>query len=183
MAEKTLIIGLTGTNASGKGVLAEILKKKGFEYHSLSDVIRDELQSKNEQITRKALIIEGNRLRKQSGPAVLAMLVKNRIKSPKVVIDSIRNTFEIDELKKLGNFILIALDAPINLRYERAIERGRLENASTPEEFRNMEQREKSGNILHQQIDQCMKLADHLIINDGTVEELEKKIDRILSEN
>ena len=42
---KSIVFGLTGKNASGKGTVAEILKKKNFTYHSLSDSLRDELKS------------------------------------------------------------------------------------------------------------------------------------------
>ena len=37
------IIGLTGRNAAGKGTVATMLKKRSFEYHSLSDTLRNEL--------------------------------------------------------------------------------------------------------------------------------------------
>ena len=37
-----MIVGLTGTKASGKGEVAEILKKRGFAYSSTSDRVREE---------------------------------------------------------------------------------------------------------------------------------------------
>ena len=40
-----MIIGLTGENCAGKGTVADYLKKKGFYYLSLSDVIREELKA------------------------------------------------------------------------------------------------------------------------------------------
>ncbi len=39
------IIGLTGRNAAGKGTIADLLKKRKFIYHSLSDTLREELKS------------------------------------------------------------------------------------------------------------------------------------------
>ena len=39
-----MIIGLTGKNGSGKGVVAAFLKERGFIFHSLSDVIREEIK-------------------------------------------------------------------------------------------------------------------------------------------
>ena len=38
------IIGLTGRNAAGKGTVANLLKERTFEYHSLSNTLRDELK-------------------------------------------------------------------------------------------------------------------------------------------
>ena len=40
----------------GKGTVAEILKKKNFTYHSLSDSLRDELKSLKKEETRENLI-------------------------------------------------------------------------------------------------------------------------------
>jgi len=50
------IIGIGGTNASGKDTVAQMLVKKyGWQYVSLSDLLRDELKSRGESITRKKL--------------------------------------------------------------------------------------------------------------------------------
>ncbi len=69
------IIGLTGTNCAGKGEAAEFLKKKGFAYFSLSDLIRDKLQKQDMELTRNNLIRYGNLMRKEGGPDILARLV------------------------------------------------------------------------------------------------------------
>ena len=63
-----MIIGLSGKNASGKGVVAEFLKSKGFYFFSLSDVIREEIRERGEEITRQRLIEVGNELRSKHGP-------------------------------------------------------------------------------------------------------------------
>ncbi|MBI2107815.1 AAA family ATPase [Candidatus Woesearchaeota archaeon] len=67
-----MIIGLTGKNASGKGEAAAYLKKKGFEYHSLSDILREEATKRGIEHARENLINLGNELRSQFGPNYLA---------------------------------------------------------------------------------------------------------------
>ena len=52
----TIVLGLTGKNASGKGTVAEVLKEHGFVYHSLSDSLRDELNLLGKKETRENLI-------------------------------------------------------------------------------------------------------------------------------
>lgn len=180
MSKRPLIIGLTGTNASGKGTIADYLKRKGFAYYSLSDVIREELKKKKIKITRESLILTGNRLRERFGPAILAKRIITRMTNKNSVVDSIRNTNEVRELRKLKNFTLIAVDAPIGLRFERAKARGRVENATTVEQFRAIEKREASKNAKHQQIDKCTRMADYKIKNEGTKKELDGKIERII---
>ena len=173
------LIGLTGTNGSGKGAAARYFKKKGYDYYSLSDLIREELWKKNEPVTRNNLIRMGNDLRRTHGADILARRVLERIKG-KAVIDSIRNPSEVECLREQTGFILLAVDAPVEVRFERAQKRGRDESASTLEEFRKKEAEEMTEQEKGQQLQTCMKLADFLIINDGTIDQFNKKLEKIL---
>lgn len=176
-----MIIGLTGTNGAGKGVVADYLKSLGFEFHSLSDAIRDEIRSRGNEISRETLIRTGNELRERFGPSILAQRILAKVSSPKAVVDSVRNSFEVSELRSREDFILLAVDAPPEVRFDRAMKRGRNESASTLEEFISLENREKSASSTAQQIDQCMALADHTIMNDRSLKELHLEIDSILT--
>src|SRR6266705_175956 len=103
-----MLIGLTGRNASGKGEVAKYLEKKSFYFHSLSDVIRDEVRRRNQALTRESLIQTGNELRERHGPAVLAERVLEKIEADKhYVIDSIRNPKEVEALRRTRNFKLV----------------------------------------------------------------------------
>ena len=177
-----MIIGLTGTNASGKTSILKYLISKNFDHFSLSDVIRDELSQRNLEHSRDNMRQVGNELRERYGPSVLAIRTKKKIKSSRVVIDSIRNKYEVQELRNLPDFYLIALDAPLEVRFKRAMARGRQENAMNIETFRRLEEKEKSKDSTAQNIDQCMNLADIHIYNDGSHEDLHRKIDDILKQ-
>lgn len=179
MKKEVKIIGLTGTNGAGKGEAAAFFKKKGYVYFSLSDLLREELQKKGKQVTRDNLIEIGNNLRKKFSPDILAKRVMKKIKSI-AVIDSIRNPREIEYLKKQKNFILLSLDAPVELRYERVKKRGRDESATTLQEFIEKEANEMTKQEKHQQLQNCMKLADYSVINDGTLENLHKKLEKLV---
>lgn len=176
-----MIMGLTGTNASGKGMFCSILKEHyGFAVHSLADPLREEAASRGIEPTTKNLIALGNEMREKRGPGALAKLIMGRLPNGDVVLDSIRNPAEIVELRKLSGFVLIALDAPLKVRYEREHARGRIGNAKTFEEWLAIEKMEDGENPLHLQVHMCMKLADYALQNDGTKEELKKKIDEVL---
>ena len=112
---KSIVFGLTGKNASGKGTVAEILKKKNFTYHSLSDSLRDELKSLKKEETRENLIDIGNELREKGGPGVLADKLMPKLNSENNhIVDSIRNPLEVISLRKetlLRRFFLISVDA------------------------------------------------------------------------
>jgi dephospho-CoA kinase len=83
---------------------------------------------------------------------------------------------------KNKDFILIGIDAPIELRFKRLLERNRIGDAKTLEEFKEQEQREKLNNATNQQLDETFKLSNKIIINNGTLEELHKKVYGLIKE-
>ena len=178
-----MIIGLTGKNGSGKGEVAAFLREKSFYYYSLSDVIREHLQSKNIPITRETLILAGNELRQKYGADVLARLTLKKIDPNRnYVIDSIRNPAEVLALKSAGNFVLLNIDAPPEVRFERIRSRGREQDPKTLEDFLLVEEAERQSNSEHKQsIEDCQAMADYTIVNDGSVEDLHRKVTEIVS--
>lgn len=178
-----MIIGLTGKNGSGKTEVCEYLKSRGFEYRSLSDEIRKEIRSRGMEIDRETLIEAGNRLRRDFGPGILAERVAGDLEDDRnYVVDSIRNPSEVEILRKRGNFTLLGIDADPEIRFGRSRKRGRENAADTLEQFLSEEQKElDSENPAQQQLNATGRLADLTVPNNGTLEELHEKLDRILS--
>ena len=180
-----MIIGLTGKNASGKGEVSNYLKSKGFVCYSLSDVIREEATKRGLEHSRDNLINLGNELREKFGPEYLAKKINEKIRMSHVddfVVDSIRSPFEAKELMKNKDFLLIGVDAPIEIRFRRLLERNRLGDAKTLEAFKEQEERENLNNDANQQLDKTLKLSQKNIVNNGSLAELHKKIDNLLKE-
>jgi len=167
-----MIIGLTGTNGSGKTVACELLKRKGFQFYSLSDIIREELAEKGLAANRENLIAEGNRLRTELGSAILALRVGRKLRHDQnYVIDSIRNPREVQALRDSGEFRLLHLDAPRKLRYERVVRRGGERVPASFEEFTEQEDREINGsNEAHQRLRATWAEADETLDNSGTLD-------------
>ncbi len=183
MSTPRLIIGITGTIGAGKDTIADYLKTKGFAYHSLSDIIRDECNTRNLSHERDNLIAVGNELRTTFGPSVLGKLTAAKIEKlgeKKSLAVSIRNPAEIEALRATPGFFLIAVDAPIELRFERIKKRGRPEDAVSFEKFKEQENRERAGTATQQQLTSVMALADAHIDNAGTFEEINQHIETIL---
>ena len=181
-----IIIGLTGKNAAGKGTVADILSKKEFVYHSLSDSLRDELKLLGKEVTRDNLIEIGNKLRKEGGPGVLAYKMRPKLGSDKNhIVDSIRNPFEVNSLREdfsSNTFILISVDADARLRYDRLCSRGRIGDSDSWESFVNQEKQEENNDDPNkQQLSKTMNMADYSIDNSGNLESLEKQVRKILS--
>lgn len=181
-----MIIGITGFLACGKGAVSDILKQKGFIVYSCSDEIREECRKNNIELTRENLQKVGNELREKFGPNVLAKRLVDRIKreglDKNYVVKSIRTSGEIEELKKLPKFSLVFIDAEAMTRYERAKKRLReKEQISSFDEFMASEKKELASNDPNSQnLEKCKALAEFTIDNNGTLEDLEKKVDDLL---
>lgn len=179
MNKKAHLIGLTGTNGSGKGEAASFFVKNGYAYFSLSDIIRDELRKKGQEITRDNLIKMGNKMREEFSPDILAQKVMKKIKG-NAVIDSIRNPKEVEFLRRQEGFLLLSIDAHPNIRYERVKKRGREESVLTLQEFISKEAEEMSTEEKAQQLQVCMRMADFTIQNNTTLQELHKELEKFL---
>jgi len=174
------LIGLTGSNGAGKGEAAAYFAAKGYAYFSLSDVIREELERRGEPVSRDNLIRTGNELRERFGADVLARRTMDKVgEGERAVIDSIRNTREVAYLRRQDGFVLLAVDAPIALRFVRVSARGRDESAADLEAFRKKENEERAGGATGQQLEACMAAADRLVVNDGTIPEFRRKLEEV----
>ena len=177
-----MIIGLTGKNGSGKGEVARFLKERGFDYFSLSDVLREEVKRQGKTLTRDRLVLCGNKLRKKFGPDVLAKRILERLEADKhYVIDSIRHPAEAKALKSRNGFVLLNITASPRIRFQRLKKRGRENDPKTFQEFIKLERTESKSAIgSDQQLDKTLKLADHTVSNIGNLEALQNKITKLV---
>ena len=179
-----MIIGLTGPNAAGKGEAARYIRSKGFIYYSLSDILREESKKLAIQPTRENLIKLGNELRRKNGPSVLTHSIIKKIKKTKdYIIDSIRNPGEISELHKLDDFLLIGIDAPVEIRFKRSVQRKRYGDAKTLQGFIEKEEKENKSISENQQLKRCLKMADVILVNDSTIAGFYRKIYAAIEKN
>lgn len=177
-----MLLGVAGLIGAGKGELVDFLKSKGFSAVSLSDFLREECKKRGIELNRKNLTDVANELRRFNGPGFLAKLALERVKDKEfAVVDSIRNPEEINELKKRGDFILIAVDAPQNIRFERIKSRNRENDPKTLEEFQRMDFSEVNSpdpNVVRLQ--PCIEMADIVIKNDKTIKDFQEKIEELI---
>lgn len=177
-----MVIGLTGPNASGKGEAALYIKSKGFIYHSLSDILREEAQRLGIEPLRENLIDLGNELRRKNSASYLATCAIEKLSEEDHIVDSIRNPSEIEALRKVNAFLLIGIDAPVEMRFERSLKRQRPGDAQTLAEFIKKEKRENKNDSENQQLKKCMGIADTVIINNSSIEDFHGRIDAAIKQ-
>ncbi|MFH1359250.1 MAG: AAA family ATPase [archaeon] len=177
-----MLIGLVGTLGSGKGTVREILEDKGFKTKIFSvDVLEKELNKRKIPITRKSLRDIGSEIRSKEGLNAIAFrLIKSLDLNEDCVIDGARNLGEVEEMKKHG-FIIVGVDAPIKIRFDRLVFRAGPKDFKTWDEFieqekKDLDEKKPTG----QQNALCMKQAKHIIINDLNHDVLVKKVDKLL---
>jgi dephospho-CoA kinase len=180
-----MVIGLTGSYCSGKDTVADyISKKQGYIHFSLSDVIRDIMKEAKIRPTRENLIVFGTKLREKNGNCILAKKVLEKIKDgEKYCITSIRHSQEVSELKKRRDFILVNVDAPQDIRFERMQNRKRPGDPQTLEKFIELEKKESQMSGSGQQLRKTASMADITFINDSNdITTLEVSVDKLLED-
>jgi dephospho-CoA kinase len=176
----TLVLGITGPNAAGKGEVSGILEARGFTTHSLSDVVREEAAARGLPPEREHLIRVGTLLRREGGSGVLAQRLLPRL-GVRDVVDSIRNPAEVEVLRSLPRFVLLGVDAPARLRFDRSRLRARPGDPETFEEFVARERQENSADPAGQQLAATFALSDHVLVNDGDLDALRVRVDDLLA--
>jgi len=159
-----MIVGITGTNSAGKGNLVRALTERGFKHYSVRRFLEEKGAKNRPQLARLA-----NRLRKKHGPSYIVETLYKRARRAKkdAVIESIRNPGEVAALRNLGEFYLIAVNAPVKKRFIRAKKRGSATDDVSFEEFKEQEEQEmRSDDPTKQNISFCMSNADYLFWAD-----------------
>jgi dCMP deaminase len=176
-----MIIGLTGKNASGKGEAAKFLQERGFQYASLSDVLRDELRKRKMPLTRDNLTKVGNALREKN-PSILAdRVLRGLSEHHNYVVDSFRNPSEVEAFRHRPDFILWAVIASPQVRFQRMKTRAREKDPRTLAAFLEVEKREASNaNPAMQSIESCEKMANVRVANNATIESFYSRLTPLL---
>ena len=173
-----MLIGITGTNGSGKGAVVEYLVAvKGFSQYSARTVILEEIHTRHLSESKETMRDVANSLRKEHGVAYIIERLYDMAKDDaNAVIESIRTIGEAEFLKKNGGKI-IAVDAEKGKRYERLAHRSDVEDLSLKKFIEREDLEMASSDAWDMNVFGVMQLADARVTNDGTLEELYACVD------
>lgn len=179
-----IIIGITGTIGAGKGTVVEYLvKNKGFKHFSARELISEEVSIRGLESNRDNMVMVANDLRSKYGSSYVADELYRRalVSNNNCIIESLRTVGEIESLRDKENFVLLAVDAEPKIRYKRILERKTTTDNVSYEKFLEDEAKEmKSDDPNKQNLKKCIEMADFVIDNNGTLDELNLKIEEIL---
>jgi len=177
------IIAFTGMPFSGKSEAVQIAKELNIQVFRMGDAVWDEVKNRGLELNDKNVGMIADKMRKDHGMDVWARRALDKIKllnkTDVVVIDGVRNVEEIDRFKKeLGkDFVVIAIDASDEKRYERAKSRGRKDDSKDINKIKERDKRE-----LRWGLDVVIASADIVISNEGSINKFKNKVRKALNE-
>ncbi|MCB0804266.1 MAG: AAA family ATPase [Bacteroidales bacterium] len=179
-------IGITGTIGAGKGtIVAYLVEKYGFKHFSVREFLLDEIRHRKMPENRDSMVTVANELREKHSPSYITdQLYDEAVRSGgNAIIESIRTPGEILSLRKKNGFTLLAVDADAEKRFERI----RLRKSETDqidfETFLENEKREMDSTDPNKQnLRKCIEMADFVIRNNGSVNDLHREVEEILKQ-
>jgi dephospho-CoA kinase len=181
-----IIIGITGTLGAGKGTIVEYLvSKKGFAHYSVRSFLLEKIREQGLPENRDSMFNLANELRAIHGPSYVTDQLYNQalVSGKNCVIESIRTPGEADSLRRNGNFYLLAVDADHELRYQRILLRNTVTDHISRKTFFENEEREMSTTDPNKQnLRRCIKMADFILLNNGTKKDLIRHLEKVLKQ-
>ena len=182
--ENLKIIAFVGLAGSGKSTAVEYFTQKGYPKVYFGGVIYQAMADAG--IERTAAVEQKFRedIREKEGKDFVANKIIEQIQhlansgQHRIIADGLYTWTEFKVLKKAfpGELTLVAIVTPRSLRYHRLSQRAERPYTATEAHERDIteiEHLEKGGPIA---------IADHYVLNEGSVEELNKKLSNLLEE-
>ncbi len=179
MQSRKKVVAISGMPGAGKGVAAEAAKQLGFEVLVLGDVIREETERRGLEPTPKNMGNVMLEVRATQGLAAVAKRLLPKIdasKSSTVLVEGIRSLHELAELRSKFEVVNVAIHASPKTRLQRLVSRNRSDDPKTWDTFCDRDARELDVGLGH-----VIALADLVLINEGTIEELQSTFKDLLT--
>ncbi len=177
MSKRRLML-ITGMSGSGKTTLAEMFEGRGLKIITMGDVIRGIAAKRGLESTPEILGAIASEIRRSGGDAAVAErcveLLEN-MPDNAFVVDGIRSMVEVKAFSESYEVILIAVHASPETRYNRLRGRGRTDDPEGWEAFQKRDLRELGFNM-----GWAIALADHMVVNEGTLEDLKQAFEGLM---
>lgn len=174
------VIGITGTLGAGKGAVVDYLRQQhNFQWFSVRDFLLTEISRRGLPPDRDSMRNVANELRAQNSPSyIVEQLFSNAQQSgADCIIESVRTPGEVDALAAKPDFVLLAVDADMRMRYERVVVRGSETDQVDFETWKAQEESEMHNTDPNKQnLAECIRRANIKLENNGTLDELHEQV-------
>jgi len=174
------IIAVIGMCGSGKSEAVKFFTEHGYKRVYFGEVVMNEVKRLGLEVNEKNERETRENLRKEFGMGAMAVkslpVIEELITHNNVVVESLYSWEEFKILKEKfdDSFKLITIYTTKALRYERLLKRPfRPLNSeeSKSRDISEIEKLDKGGPIAY---------SDYMVINDGTLDEMNKKLEQYL---
>jgi len=183
-------VAIVGMCGAGKSVVADEFVKRGFNFFRFGqitlDIIKDKGLEPNEEMQKKVR----EAIREKYGMGGFATLnlpkIEELLQKGNVIGDGLYSWAEYKILKeKFPELKVVSVHAPPNVRYERLSQRQPDANDTNLRNHHFSQEEAKSRDI--SEIEKCDKggpiaMADYLINNTSTIEELQTETNQIIDQ-
>ncbi|MDL2260753.1 flagellar hook-basal body complex protein FliE [Methanimicrococcus sp. OttesenSCG-928-J09] len=180
------IIAFVGMPASGKSEASNVAREMGIPVVTMGDVIRKEVELRGADPADRGKI--ANELREKEGMDAIAkrcmVLIEEKMKENPTnvfVIDGVRGIAEVDYFKQhLGKgfmLVSIAIDSPIEERFDRIVARKREDDMDNIEQLKERDTREIGWGM-----GEAIAASDRIIENTSTLEVYRTSIRKLFEE-
>jgi len=175
------VIVFTGMPFAGKSIAVDVAKAKGYPVIRMGDFVWEETRRQGKPLTADAVGEVANAMRDTHGKDIWARRTVDALKRyrrlPLVIIDGARNTEEIAYLKQAiaADCYVVAIVAPVEIRHQRAEERGRIDDSATRSDVEERDRRETRWGL-----PKVIAAADYTITNDDSLVAFQTQVEKIL---
>jgi dephospho-CoA kinase len=165
------VIAISGMPGAGKGVAADAARQMNLEVLVLGDVIREETERRGLDPTPQNMGAVMLEVRQKEGPVVVAKRLLPKIRACKshiVIVEGVRSLQELAELKSQYEVLTVAIHASPKTRFQRLLSRNRSDDPKNWDTFSERDERELNVGLGH-----VISLADILLVNEGSINELQ----------
>lgn len=179
------IIGVIGQNGSGKDEVLKYLRAKyNVPFLSTGDMVREIATQQGKELTRENLQEISERYFREYGKGCFVKLAAEKIQRNSRQIEGIsgiRSMEDVEVMRSLlgKDFVLINVNiTDPQVRYQRMHNRGEGRDPENYEQFLRQDKAEEA--LFH--IQSAAAYATYSIPNDGTIDDLHKEVDKLVTE-
>ena len=170
------LIVVAGMPGAGKEEFLNVAVKMGIPFIRMGDLVREMYPKRGPEDKDLALGQFASIERERHGYNIWAKRALERMDGDVYLIDGCRSMDEVMAYRSLSDDVnIVAIHAPPKIRYDRLVKRQRDDAPRNVEEFDARDSREMGWGLAD-----VIALSDHLIVNDGTLEEFQRKAEEYL---
>lgn len=174
------VLAFTGMPGSGKSHAVDLAKQRDLPIVRMGDLVRREAKRRDLEMSEADVGRIAVEMRDKEGDDVWAVRTLSEIQDQPgdvVIVDGVRGFAEVERFREDlgGDFVLVAVHASPDTRWQRVRDRGRDDDVTSFEEFKARDERELGFGL-----GTAIALADVLLVNEADLATFEDKVGRVL---